>query len=200
MLPADLAARLRTLARVTAHSPRARMRVNARPDTNGGTARIELQVSDVPVRRNPPDLQPVVVPGGLGAHKWIDRRLLDALGTAPHPLICDLDGGVLETPRANVFIVTRAETLVTPPTDGRILPGVTRAHVLEVAAALGIDTEIRPLGVTELTTAVEVFLTGSLAGIEPALRPAQLRPETPPNVADTLRTNLYKNPAPAILR
>ncbi len=89
---------------------------------------------------------------------------------------------------------------MTPPTDGRILPGVTREHVLQLAKALGVDTEIRAIDVTELTTANEVFLTGSLAGIEPALRPAQLRSEPPPKVAGTLRTNLYKNLAPAILR
>ena len=130
----------------------------------------------------------------------MDRRLLDALGTTPHPLICDLDGAVLETPRANVFAVTPTGILVTPPTDGRILPGVTRNHVLERAHELGIETEVRALDVTEMTNAAEVFLTGSLAGIEPALRPTQLQLTTPPNVAETLRTNLYKNWAPAILR
>ena len=199
-LPSELAPRLRAVAAAHAARARVRVRVNARPDTNGGTARIDLEVSGVPVRREPPELHPVVVPGGLGAHKWIDRRLLDALGTTPHPLICDLDGAVLETPRANVFVVTETGTLVTPPTDGRILPGVTREHVLQLAKALGVDTEIRAIDVTELTTANEVFLTGSLAGIEPALRPAQLRSEPPPKVAGTLRTNLYKNLAPAILR
>ena len=96
--------------------------------------------------------------------------------------------------------MTQTGTLVTPPTDGRILPGVTRAHVLELAEALGVDTEIRALDVTELADATEVFLTGSLAGIEPALRPAQPPAGTPPKVAETLRTNLYKNLAPAILR
>jgi hypothetical protein len=45
-----------------------------------------------------------------------------------------------------------------------------------------------------------VFLTGSLAGIEPALRPAQRHSEPPSKVAGRLRTNLYKNLAPAILR
>ena len=217
-LPADLPTRLRTLARLTINRSRARVRVDATPGTstapgtsttprtnttrvpNNSLAQIDLEVSDVPVRREPPRLHPVVVPGGLGAHKWIDRRLLDALGTTPHPLICDLDGAVLETPRANVFVVTPAGTLVTPPTDGRILPGVTREHVLNRARELGIETEVRPLDVTELTTATEVFLTGSLAGIEPALRPTQLQPAPPPKVAETLRTNLYKNRAPAILR
>ncbi len=203
-LPADVSARLRAAARITADKPKARLRIDARPDAEphaaSDTARIDLQVSDVPVRREPPTLQPVVVPGGLGAHKWIDRRLLDALGTVPHPLICDLDGAVLETPRANVFVVSPAGTLVTPPTDGRILPGVTRGQVLRTANALGVDTEIRALDITELTHANEVFLTGSLAGVEPALRPAQPSAETPPNVAERLRTNLYKNLAPAILR
>ena len=44
-------------------------------------------------------IEPVTVPGGLGAHKWRDRRWIDALADAvapAHPLLVDLDGLVLE--------------------------------------------------------------------------------------------------------
>lgn len=116
------------------------------------------------------------------------------------PLICDLDGNVLETARANAFIVTRDTTLVTPPTDGRILPGVTRADVLELAAGLGIDTEVRPVHLDELRRATELFVTGSLAWIEPALTSRDDHVRAIGEVTETLRTNLYKRAAAAILR
>lgn len=201
-LPSDLGLRLAAVAAATPH--RARLRVNARPTRRGSTVTIELELSEVPVRTAPPRLFPVAVPGGLGAHKWIDRRLLDAVTasapTGAHPLICDLDGDILETPRASVFIVTSEQSLVTPPADERTLPGVTRADVLRVAEELGITTETRPLRLGELDAASEVFLTGSLAGVEPAIGPREEAFRHPPKVAETLRTKLYKTAAPAILR
>jgi para-aminobenzoate synthetase / 4-amino-4-deoxychorismate lyase len=107
--------------------------------------------------------------GGLGAHKWADRSLLDAAQAAPPagalPLIVDADGAVLEASRANVFAV-RDGALVTPPLDGRILPGITRMRVMEIAAARGMDTEDAGLCRDDLLAAEEVFLTGSVRGIE----------------------------------
>lgn len=104
------------------------------------------------------------VDGGLGAHKWADRRLLaeaEAAGDGAVPLLLDADDDVLEASRANVFIV-EDETIVTPPADGRILPGITRRRVLELAA---VREQAVPLA--RLLAADEVFLTGSVRGIEP---------------------------------
>jgi para-aminobenzoate synthetase/4-amino-4-deoxychorismate lyase len=76
-------------------------------------------------------LAPWTVPGGLGAHKWADRRAVaeatERLGATP--LILDEDGSVLEAAWANVWI-REGDRLVTPPADGRLLPGVTRARML----------------------------------------------------------------------
>ena len=78
-----------------------------------------------------------VIEGGLGAHKWADRRLLEtaeeALPRGSVPLLADRDGAVLEASRANVFAV-RGGALLTPPADGRILPGIARRRAIEVAA------------------------------------------------------------------
>ena len=122
-----------------------------------------------PRAAGPAQLAAVCVPGGLGAHKWRDRRLLDALSArvAPAvPLLVDLDGLVLEASRASVFAVTRRHAL-TPPLDGRILPGVTRADVLAAADALGLDVREDELPLEHLEAADEVFLTGALRGVEP---------------------------------
>jgi para-aminobenzoate synthetase/4-amino-4-deoxychorismate lyase len=124
----------------------------------------------------PSEVAPVTVPGWNGAHKWADRRLLDRaqdeLGTAV-PLLVDVDGSVLEASRSNVFAV-RDGVVVTPPTDGRLLPGVARARAIEVARASGIEVVERALTLDELAAADEVFMTGGVRGVEPVGRCAGL--------------------------
>jgi len=108
-------------------------------------------------------LRAVAVPGGLGDRKWRDRRLIDALEDVSEPetpLLVDLDGGVLETTRANVFAWI-GDGLVTPPLDGRVLPGVTRLRLVERAAVVE-----RPLTLAELTAADGVLVTGALRGLQ----------------------------------
>jgi len=106
--------------------------------------------------------------GGLGSHKWVDRKGINrpAPGEAG-ALIVD-EGEVLEAGWANVFAV-RGGTLFTPPLDGRLLPGTTRAAVLQLAATHNIESSEAPLHPKDLLTADETFLTGSIRGIEPAL-------------------------------
>jgi para-aminobenzoate synthetase/4-amino-4-deoxychorismate lyase len=107
---------------------------------------------------------PVMLPGGLGAHKWRDRRLVDELAERIEavPLIVDLDGDVLEAAYANVFIVEGTH-LVTPPLDGRQLPGTVRARVL----ALHPAREER-LTLDRIAGADELLLASSIRGIHPA--------------------------------
>ena len=111
-----------------------------------------------------------VIEGGLGAHKWADRRLLEtaeeALPRGSVPLLADRDGAVLEASRANVFAV-RGGALLTPPADGRILPGIARRRAIEVAAEGGIEVREEAMGLAALLQAEEVFLTGSVRGVEP---------------------------------
>jgi para-aminobenzoate synthetase / 4-amino-4-deoxychorismate lyase len=114
-------------------------------------------------------LHSLEVPGGLGAHKWIDRSLLNqaqaGLPDDALPLLVDTDGALLEASRANLFVV-RDGALFTPPLDGRILPGITRMRVLEIAAGTGVETRETALRREDLLVAEEVFLTGSVRGIE----------------------------------
>ena len=136
------------------------------------TGEIGLQVAPLPAPGDGTQrLLASVVPGGLGDRKWRDRQLIDALDdraaeVGAVPLLVDLDGGVLETTRANVLIWIDG-TLVTPPLDGRILPGVTRARALASARELGIPVAERPLELAELGVADAVLTTGALRGLEP---------------------------------
>jgi branched-subunit amino acid aminotransferase/4-amino-4-deoxychorismate lyase len=60
----------------------------------------------------------------------------------------------------------RKGTVFTPPLDGRILPGVTRATVIELARAEGGDVVESAITLEELRQSEEVFLTNSIRGIE----------------------------------
>ena len=110
------------------------------------------------------------VPGGWGRHKWCDRSLLEEWGDpadpSVDPLLIDQDHHLLESGRGNVFVVGDGE-VATPPLDGRILPGITRAAVLEILAGLGIGCRSRPVPLDELAAADEVFVTSSISGVRP---------------------------------
>jgi para-aminobenzoate synthetase/4-amino-4-deoxychorismate lyase len=158
------------LATCIARHPTGRLRITVKP--LGGPLRATIEM--VPADNAPTvvDLHPVVIPDGLGAHKWRDRRLLayaTAVSTADpatHLLIEDTEGYVLETDRSSVFAVIGG-VLRTPPTDGRLLPGITRAAILDLAAGAGIETRVAPLTDSDLTTADEAFVTNSVAGVLP---------------------------------
>ena len=113
------------------------------------------------------ELRSVRCEGGLGPHKWADRRPLDETPSGPVSLLLDRNDEVLEAGRANVFAVV-GEALFTPAADGRILPGTARAAAIEVAGETGIEVRERALTRQELLAADDVFLTGSVRGVEPA--------------------------------
>jgi para-aminobenzoate synthetase / 4-amino-4-deoxychorismate lyase len=105
---------------------------------------------------------PVKLPGGLGGHKWRDRRLLDSLaGPGLVPLLVDRDGGVLEASLANVWLLEQGR-LITPPADGRLLPGVTRALLVALGSLSGLDVRVEPVSLPRARAAAQIFLTSSV--------------------------------------
>ncbi|MFQ5806420.1 MAG: aminotransferase class IV [Phycisphaerae bacterium] len=70
---------------------------------------------------------------------------------------------------SSVFLV-RNEQLVTPPLDAPVLPGITRATVIELAVELGVPVRERALTLNDLLEADEVFLTNSLMELVPVVR------------------------------
>jgi para-aminobenzoate synthetase/4-amino-4-deoxychorismate lyase len=134
-----------------------RLRILADP---GGSLAISVSAERSPAATEL-QLCPFAIAGGLGPHKWRDRDLLEALAAqAPGavPLLIDTDGLVLEAAHANVWIVEGA-ALLTPPADGRILPGVTRAALL---AAERFARE-EPIELDRLARADAVFVTSSIS-------------------------------------
>jgi branched-chain amino acid aminotransferase len=88
---------------------------------------------------------------------------------ADEAILLDTEGHISEASASNVFLC-KDGALVTPPISCGALPGITRAAVLELAPALGLTVEERPVVPRELTAADEVFLTSSLRGIAPLVR------------------------------
>jgi branched-chain amino acid aminotransferase len=78
-------------------------------------------------------------------------------------LLLDIDGFIAEGPGANIFI-EKNQTLYTPQL-GSILPGITRATVMEISKALGITVVEKQLKPTDVYNADSVFLCGTAAEI-----------------------------------
>jgi len=85
---------------------------------------------------------------------------------ADEAVLVEADGFVVEGAMRNVFAVVGAK-LVTPPLSRGLLPGITRATVLEIAAKLGVPHSEHDTTLSELQQADECFLTSSLAEILP---------------------------------
>jgi D-alanine transaminase len=76
------------------------------------------------------------------------------------------DGMVLESTASNLFIVVKG-VLKTAPVTNYILPGITRATVLELAPGVGVPVREEPFSVDELMAADEVFLSGTTSEVLP---------------------------------
>jgi branched-chain amino acid aminotransferase len=74
-------------------------------------------------------------------------------------VLLDREGLVAEAPTANVFAV-RDGAIVTPPTE-RVLAGITRASLLDIARAEGIEAREAHLSKEQLVSADEAFLAGT---------------------------------------
>ncbi|MCW2545748.1 MAG: Anthranilate synthase Aminodeoxychorismate lyase, partial [Mycobacterium sp.] len=159
-LPAEAVAALLQ----TPHDPQPwqRQRIDVMPD---GAVRIVRTPASAPLTLSDQIGEgAVVLPGdGFGAHKWSDRRIQAELEAAYPGCVVILgdDSGLLETTRANVVAVEDGK-LVTSPLDGRILPGVTRTVLLELARDLDFGIELRP---PDPQHSQALATVGSIAGV-----------------------------------
>lgn len=77
------------------------------------------------------------------------------------------DGYVREGSSSNAWIVDRDGRIRTHPADHRILAGITRSVVLELARSEGLEVEERPFTVAEALVAREAFLTSTTSLVLP---------------------------------
>ncbi len=121
----------------------------------------------VGVRRNHPDaLNPRIksnnlLNNALAMQEAIRRGAAEAL-------MLNQAGFVTECAQSNFFMVSGG-TLVTAPLDEGLLPGITREHVLELAAALGIPSAERAFRAEDLASASEAFITSTTREVMPVV-------------------------------
>jgi para-aminobenzoate synthetase/4-amino-4-deoxychorismate lyase len=153
---------------------------------------VEVTVRPLP-RPGATQLTPVILPGGLGAHKWADRAMIDALSSpGSSPLFCDLDGTVLEAGYAAVLIASEG-AIVAPPLDGRILDSLSRRRLLAAARRASLPVTIRSFTVEDARRAEAVLLTSSLRGPHPGVLPGA----APTQSTSALCAQLTDDPASA---
>ena len=91
------------------------------------------------------------------------RQAVQAAG-CDEALFIDSTGLILEGATSNLFVVKDGEVL-TPPLDGRILPGIARNRVLQLLQ--GSRARECAVPAQLLTEADEVFVTNALLGVMP---------------------------------
>jgi len=112
--------------------------------------------------------------GFLAEHKTLDYlpgvlgRTLAARHQAYEGLYVTATGRVTEGTTSNLFVV-RGGRLTTPPIRGT-LPGLTRAHVVDLADAAGIPVAHQTITLRGLAAVEEAFLTSSVIEVLPLVR------------------------------
>ncbi|MDO6705748.1 aminodeoxychorismate lyase [Photobacterium sp. 1_MG-2023] len=102
-------------------------------------------------------LEQVLLKQEIDANGWLDAVVLDA------------NGDVAETCASNIFW-RKGNTLYTPELSLAGVHGLMRAHVCELAAALGFCLEYVKSTLDDLLCADEVFITNALMALVPVTK------------------------------
>lgn len=105
----------------------------------------------------------------LGHASAVLGRVAAARRGAAEGLYVSATGEVTEATSANLFVV-EPRSVVTPPLEAGILPGVTRALVLDLARRAGLTVKEERIRLPRLRRAREIFLTASTIEIMPVVR------------------------------
>jgi aminodeoxychorismate lyase len=87
---------------------------------------------------------------------------------ADEALLLNTNGEVAETAGGNIFWVYQ-DKICTVPTGRGVLPGITRAVVLEICQSLGLETNKRVIKPEHLRNAEGIFVTQSALGVVPVV-------------------------------
>ncbi len=90
-----------------------------------------------------------------------------AIESGAYEAVLVRNGNITEASHSNVFGV-RADTIITHPDSGFVLPGIARKVTFELCKDLGIHVELTPIRFTELEYLDELFITntsGEVLGI-----------------------------------
>jgi branched-chain amino acid aminotransferase len=123
-----------------------------------------MEVVTVGVRLPRPDaIDPRIKSTGKYINNIWAKMLANQYG-AGEGLMLTADGYVAEATGDNVFIIEKGK-IYTPPVYIGILPGITRATVMDLAVEMGIEVEEKMMSLFDVYNADESFLTGTAAEV-----------------------------------
>jgi para-aminobenzoate synthetase/4-amino-4-deoxychorismate lyase len=141
-------------------------------------------------------------PAGLERHKYADRRYLEQAlarsGTgagAVDDAAFQAPDGLLETTRACLLAVVDGPDgpgLVTPPLDGRLLPGTTRQVLVDLALQRGWWVRLAGLDTQVLAAADGLIACNALRGAQWVARVGEHRWDAPAPALSTLAQALLR--------
>jgi branched-chain amino acid aminotransferase len=133
----------------------------------GSLYEVGLTAVSVAVRRNAPDALPPNIKS-LNYLNNIMAKIEANIKGGNEAIILDAQGRLSEGSGDNIFII-KDKKIYTPHTINN-LKGITREAVLELAGAQGYEILERDLGLFDLYTADEVFVTGTAAEVAPVTK------------------------------
>ncbi|MDH7577683.1 MAG: aminotransferase class IV [Bacillota bacterium] len=139
-------------------------------------------------------LSPLVRLKSLNYLENILGRQEAAAAGADEGIFLNLKGEVTEGTFSNIFLVFGRDSVVTPPPESGLLPGITREIILFLAGELGFSVAEKTILPQDFEKAREAFLTNSLFEVMPliALDGAPIGAGRPGPVAGSLR-GAYRN-------
>ncbi|HEY5044107.1 MAG TPA: aminotransferase class IV, partial [Verrucomicrobiae bacterium] len=149
---------------------------------SSGTPTLAIVLSPLPLPNADEPLQwsmvtsPFRIPAGdvLSSFKTTSK-ILNVLARAEaeergadEALLLNTNGEVAETTSGNLFWIYQ-DKICTVPTGRGVLPGITRAVVLEICQSLGLEASKRVIKPEHLRNAEGIFVTQSALGIVPVV-------------------------------
>lgn len=124
---------------------------------------VKVALVDV-VRNHPQSVNPMIksnnlMNSALAAQQAFKRGAFEAV-------MRNYRGELTECATANLFIVKNS-TVLTPPLESGLLPGITREFILEIGSALGVEARAQVLHDDDLFAADEAFLTSTTREVLP---------------------------------
>ena len=133
----------------------------------GDLYEVGLTAISVAVRRNSPDSLPPNIKS-LNYLNNILAKIEANVKGGNEAIILDSRGLVSEGSGDNIFVIKEGQ-IFTPHTISN-LKGITRAAVMELAAIKGNPIQEKEMGLFDLYTADEVFVTGTAAEVAPVTK------------------------------
>ena len=122
-----------------------------------------------PIEQVPPLCWPPEIKCRSRMHYYLADKLALKKDPGARAVLLDREGYILETSTANVLIYRNGEGLISPSKD-KILHGISRAVVYEIAGRLGISCHERNLTPDDLVSADEIILTSTPMCLLPVTR------------------------------